>query len=92
MDLPFGLKIGGDGNRNVIPRYALTPRGRIKAETGRVSGTEGMVASAIEDDETGELTKREIINATRLSNEDVGLAIEKLQRLGYVHKVTSNAG
>lgn len=73
---------------NIIPRYALTPLGKIKAEDGSITGVQGEIIAAIEDDVAGEMTKRELGNHTKMPDSKVGLTLNKLIRIGYVRLAT----
>lgn len=84
----FGKR--GSGGVKVITRYTLTPLGQIKAEAGDIPGEEGEIASVLTEDIAGKMTKREIVNQTKLPESEVGLAIKKLIRMGYVKEATGD--
>lgn len=81
----FGVVRGGGSS--AIPRYALTTLGKIKAEDGSITGDKGEIMSALDGDAAGEMTKRELITQTRLPESQVGVALKRLERIGYIQKV-----
>jgi DNA-binding MarR family transcriptional regulator len=64
--------------------YGLTPLGKIKAEGYSLSGAEGEVIAAIEDDND---MVPEICNATKFTPEKVKWVIKRLIRKGYVQQL-----
>lgn len=88
-----GFSVTSKGLRTIrgskaIARYELTPLGKIKAEDGSVNNmNQAEIIGALDDDAAGQMTKRELVNQTKLQDSQVSIALNKLVRVGYVRRV-----
>jgi len=80
----FGV-IRGKGAR-VAPRYSLTKIGEIRSEEGEIPGAKGEIASALLSDSAGSMTKRELVNYTKMDDSRVSVLVKRLIQDGYVQE------